>query len=259
MAPVDWSVFADIDSRLVQAALVLVVGGTVGYLLGRLSDRVLRAAGVDRAVEGTSFERTARSLGTSTVSLFSRLLSWFIYGVSVLLALQVAQLFDSASLWARIGSYVPSLFFALFVLAVGFVAGDKAELTVAERLSGLKLPQTSVVPSLVKYSVVYVAALVALGQVGVSTGPLLVLLLIYAAAAVVFAALALRDVLPAAVAGYYLLLNEPFGIGDTVRIGDHRGVVQEVGVFVTRIEDDGSEYIVPNYVLFREGVVRVRD
>jgi small-conductance mechanosensitive channel len=259
MAPVDWAALTDLDSRLLQAALVLLAGAVVGYLLGRLSDRVLRAVGVDRAVEGTSFERTARSLGTSTVALFSRLLSWFIYGVSVLLAFQIAELFNTASLWARIGAYVPSLFFALFALAAGFVVGDKAELTVAEALSGLKVPQVTVIPRLVKYSVVYVAALVALGQVGVTTGPLLVLLLIYAAAAVLFAALAFRDVLPAAVAGYYLLLNEPFGIGDTVRIGEHRGVVQEVSVFVTRIEEDGKEFIVPNYLLFREGVVRLRD
>jgi small-conductance mechanosensitive channel len=74
-----------------------------------------------------------------------------------------------------------------------------------------------------------------------------------------FSALALRDVLPAAAAGVYLLLQQPYGIGDHVVVGDHEGVVQEVNVFVTRVEGEGREYIVPNHKVFREGVVRVID
>ncbi|MFB6119703.1 MAG: mechanosensitive ion channel domain-containing protein [Halobacteriaceae archaeon] len=256
---VEWRTLVRPDSRLLMALAVVVVGVVAGYVLGRLSNRFLSAIGVPAAVEGTSFERTAQSLGTSTVALFSRLLSWFIYGVSILLAFQTARLFHRTVLWARIGAFIPDLFFALFTLAAGFVAGDKAELTVRERLSALKIREVSMVPRAVKYTVVYVALLVALGQVGVATNALLILLLVYAAAVIVFAALALRDTLPAAVAGYYLLLQEPYGIGDTVQIGAHRGVVQEVSVFVTRIESDGEEYIVPNHLVFREGVVRIRD
>jgi len=256
---VDWAEIASTNRRLLLAVGVLLVGVVVGYVVGRLSYRFLGAIGVHDAVEGTSFERTAQSLGTSTVALFSRLLSWFIYGVSLLLAFQVARLFNTTTLWARLGSFVPDLFFALFVLAAGFVVGDKAELSVGEHLRGLKIPQVTLVPRLVKYSVVFVALLIALSQIGVATDALLVLLFVYTAAVIVFGALALRDVLPAAVAGYYLLLNQPFGIGDQVAIGDHEGVVQEVSVFVTQIEADGQEYIVPNHLVFREGVVRYRD
>jgi small-conductance mechanosensitive channel len=250
---------AGTDSGLLLAVGVVLVGLIVGYLVGRVSDRFLRAVGVPAAVEGTSFERTAQSLGTSTVSLFSRLLSWFIYGVTLLLAFQTARLFHTTFLWARLGGFVPDLFFALFTLAAGFVVGDKAELTLSERLRGLKVRDVSVVPRAAKYTVVYVALLIALSQIGVATTALLVLLFVYAAAVIVFAGLALRDALPAAVAGYYLLLQQPYGIGDTVQIGTHRGVVQEISVFVTRVESDGEEYIVPNHLVFREGVVRVRE
>jgi len=256
---VDWQSLAETDSGLLLGLGVVAVGLVVGYLVGRVSNRFLRAIGVPAAVEGTSFERTAQSLGTSTVALFSRLLSWFIYGVSILLAFQTARLFHTTVLWARLSAFIPDLFFALFTLAAGFVVGDKAELTVSERLRGLKIRDVSAIPRAAKYTVVYVALLIALSQIGVATGALLILLVTYAAAVIVFAALALRDTLPAAVAGYYLLLQEPYGIGDTVQIGDHRGVVQEVGVFVTRIEGDDGEYIVPNHLVFREGVVRIRD
>ena len=254
----DWQHLPETDSRFVLALGVVAVGLVVGYLLGRISNRFLDAIGVPEAVEGTSFERTAQSLGTSTVALFSRLLSWFIYGVTVLLAFQTTRLFHTTVLWARLSAFIPDLFFALFTLAAGFVVGDKAELTAGEYLRDLKIHDVSAIPRAAKYTVVYVALLIALSQIGVATGALLVLLVTYAAAIIVFASLALRDTLPAAVAGYYLLFQEPYGIGDTIRIGDHRGVVQEVSVFVTRIEADKEEYIVPNHLVFREGVVKIR-
>jgi len=42
-------------------------------------------------------------------------------------------------------------------------------------------------------------------------------------------------------------------------VGEDRGIVQEVDMFVTRIESDGEEYIVPNSRVFEDGVVRIRD
>ena len=59
-------------------------------------------------------------------------------------------------------------------------------------------------------------------------------------------------------AGLYLFLNQPYGIGDRVRIGDRSGVVQEVELFITRIEDDSTEYIVPNRAVFEEGASKRR-
>ena len=122
----------------------------------------------------------------------------------------------------------------------------------------MKLPEIGIVPRVVKYSIVYLAALVALGQIGIAVEALIVLFAAYVVALILFGALAFKDLLAAGAAGIYLLLNQPYGIGDNVEIGRRRGVVQEVTVFVTHVEDDGKEYIVPNHLVFREGVVRVR-
>jgi small-conductance mechanosensitive channel len=240
-------------------SLVLVVGFVVGYVLGRLSRGVLEAAGVPESVEGTAFERTAQSLGTSTVSIVSRMLSWFVYGVTVLTAIYAFRPADTDWIWQRIVAFVPHVFVAVLVVVVGFVVADKAELLVSERLRGVKLPEVSFVARIVKYSVIFVAFLIALGQVGVATTPLLVLLAVYVLGVVVLAAVATKDLLSSAAAGIYLLLREPYGIGDQVVIGDRAGIVQEVGVLVTHLEDDGAEYVVPNSKVFEHGVRRERD
>jgi len=88
---------------------------------------------------------------------------------------------------------------------------------------------------------------------------LLVLLAAYAFGLVFLTGLALKDLLAASAAGLYLLLTEPYSIGDEVIIDDQRGIVQEVTVFVTRVESDGQERIIPNQQVMRSGIVRIRD
>jgi small-conductance mechanosensitive channel len=136
---------------------------------------------------------------------------------------------------------------------------DKAELVVSERLRSVKVPEISVLPKAVKYTIVFVALLVALSQVGIAVDALLVLLLAYVAAIILFTAVATRHLLTSAAAGIYLLLKQPYGIGDRVAIGEHEGIVQEVDVFVTRVESDDREYVLPNHLVFRRGVVLVRE
>lgn len=256
MAP--WDPLLAENMRFIFALVVLLVGGIVGYLVGQANRRLLEALDIPAAVEGTSFERTVRNLGTSTTAILARISAWFVYGVTILLALHVAQLLNTDLFWARLTIFLPDLFLGIFILAVGFVVADKAELAIGERIRGVKLPEVGVIPQTVKYSIMFVAALIALGQVGVATGALLIALGIYAVAVITFAGLALRDVLPAAAAGIYLLLSQPYGIGDDVAIGERQGVVQEVNVFVTHIENDEGEYVVPNHLVFRNGLLRKR-
>ncbi|RKD97623.1 mechanosensitive ion channel family protein [Halopiger aswanensis] len=253
----NWQTF--LDEPAVIAAAVLALGFVVGYLVGRLNKELLAASGVPDAVEGTPFERTAQSLGTSTVEIVARLSSWFIYGIAVLTAIHIAQLLDTEAFWFQVTQYIPQVFIAVLVLILGFIVADKAELVVSEYLRSVKLPEVSIIPRLVKYSVLYVAFLIALGQIGVYIYPLLILLAVYAAGIVVVGAVTFKDFLVSSAAGIYLLLNQPYGIGDEIRIGDQAGIVQEVDLFVTKIEDDSEEYIVPNRKVFEEEIVRVRD
>ena len=246
---------------LVLLATILVVGGLVAYLVARSSRRLLVAAGVADAVEGTPSERAARRLGTSTVAVLSWLLAVFVFVVIALFALGVAALFDIRGYLSDFIDFLPDLFLATLVVIVGLVLADRAELRVAERLSGYKFTSTGalgMVPTLVKYSVIYVAALIALGQIGVADDALVVLLAAYVFGVVFLGGLAGKDLLAAGAAGTYLLLTQPYAIGDEVRVDGMHGVVQEIELLVTRVESDGEEFIIPNQRVFESGVVRVR-
>ncbi|AGB37199.1 mechanosensitive ion channel domain-containing protein [Natronococcus occultus] len=253
----DWQTL--IDEPAVIATAVLILGVVIGYLVGRLNEELLTASGVPEAVEGTPFERTAQSLGTSTVEIVARLSAWFIYGIAVLTAIHIAQLLDTDAFWLRVTEFIPQVFVAVLVMIVGFIVADKSELVVSEYLRSVKLPEVAVIPKVVKYTVLYVALIIALGQIGVHILALLILLAVYAAGVVLVGTYAFQDFLVSSAAGIYLLLNQPYGIGDRIRIGDQTGIVQEVDLFVTKIEDDSEEYIVPNRKVFENGIVRVRE
>jgi small-conductance mechanosensitive channel len=256
---VEWMGYVGrVPERLWLAALVLLLGLVGAYLVAKVNRRLLVRAGVPEAIEKTAFERTARSFGTSTVSIVAKLSMYFLVGVTLLVALTVADVRVTQRFWSGVVGFVPQLFVATLVLLVGVLVGDKVELAVGERLRGVKLPEVGFIPRLAKYSVIYIAVLVALGQVGVATAALLILLTVYVFGLVFLGGLALKDVLSSGAAGVYLLLNQPYGIGDEIRVGDYEGVVQEVDVFTTHVESDDAEYIVPNSRVFSEGVVRRR-
>ncbi len=247
------------ETAFVISILILVFGLVFAYATWRWVVGFLDQAGVGDAVEGTPFERSARRFGTSTIGLVGFLVALFVYVLSVILALNVARLMDIQLFWSRFTGYIPRLFVAALALIAGLILGDKAKLVISNRLKSVKLPEAGLLAELVKYSIFYIAALVALAQVGVATGALLVLLGAYTFGVVFLSGLAFKDLLAASAAGVYLLLVEPYTIGDEIEIGGKRGIVQEVDMFTTRVESDRQEYIIPNQQVFRSQVVRYRD
>jgi len=245
-------------SRSLGPLSVLVVGLVFGFVLGRLVRRVLLGLEMDDAVEGTAFERAARGLGTSTIDIVTTLITLFVYLVTVGITLELAALLDTRLFVSGVTTYLGELLVAAVIVIAGLIVADIAELAVSERLEAVKL-QVGAVPRAVKYSVYYVTGLLVLAQLGVATSALLVLLGGYAFGVVVLSGLALWDLLRAGAAGVYLLLVQPYGIGDRVEVDGHRGIVQDVDVFITRVEADGEEFIVPNHRVFRSGVVRIRE
>lgn len=90
-----------------------------------------------------------------------------------------------------------------------------------------------------------------LGILGVNpTG----LVAIAGALAVAFS-LAIQDILKNFFSGIYLLLERPFRVGDTIRVKDQTGVVENIGVRTTQLRTtDNVQVLVPNATVFSEVV-----
>src|SRR5438552_5543986 len=67
--------------------------------------------------------------------------------------------------------------------------------------------------------------------------------------------LAIQDILKNFFSGVYLLLERPFRVGDTIRVKDQQGVVENIGVRTTELRSlDNVQILVPNAVIFAEVV-----
>jgi len=93
--------------------------------------------------------------------------------------------------------------------------------------------------------------LVVLGILGVNPAGLLAI----AGAVGLAFSLAIQDILKNFFSGVYLLLERPFRVGDTIRVKDQLGVVENIGVRTTLLRTtDDVLVLVPNATVFGEVV-----
>ncbi|KAB0682814.1 mechanosensitive ion channel family protein [Aureimonas leprariae] len=150
------------------------------------------------------------------------------------------------SLAAQAASFLPNLLVAVLILAAGFVVANwLARLVIGAFRHSTHVDPTVLGPlgAIVRYVVIILALLVALGQVGVQMTSLLAVL----GAAGLAIGLALQGTLTNIAAGIMLLWLRPFRIGDFVEAQNISGTVREIGLFVCHLETfDGVFVFVPN-------------
>jgi small-conductance mechanosensitive channel len=95
------------------------------------------------------------------------------------------------------------------------------------------------------------ALLLVLGTLGISTAGLVTV----AGAVGLAFSLATQDILKNFFSGVYLLLERPFRVGDTIRVKDQQGIVENIGVRTTLLRTpENVQVLVPNAVVFAEVV-----
>src|SRR5919112_2960082 len=108
----------------------------------------------------------------------------------------------------------------------------------------------SVLRSLLTFVIYAVALFMILGEVGIELGPLL------AGAGIIGVALGFgsQSLVKDFLSGVFILIEDQFGVGDTVDLGEATGVVEVVSLRTTRLRSvDGTVWHVPNGTIARVG------
>ncbi len=140
--------------------------------------------------------------------------------------------------------------FLLIILVFKFLAGLGGNLTNkalnASRLNVSDLLKKFFV-GMVRKAIFFVGLIIALGQVGVDTGPLL------AGIGVVgfVVGFALQDTLGNFAAGIMVLLYRPYDVGDVITAGGETGKVEDMSlVSTTMLTPDNQKLIIPNSAIW---------
>jgi small conductance mechanosensitive channel len=98
---------------------------------------------------------------------------------------------------------------------------------------------------------IIITILFILGILGVNPAGLIA---VFGAVGLAFS-LAMQDILKNFFSGVYLLLERPFRVGDTIKVKDQTGVVENIGVRTTQLRTvDNVQVLVPNATVFGEVV-----
>jgi small-conductance mechanosensitive channel len=250
--------FGDFLPQLAGAFLLLLIGLLLAFLLGRLTTRVLVAAGLDelagrwrvgetleRARLDPSLSRLAGAAVRITVSVVAVFAALTLLGLKLL-----SQSLNEAVL------FLPNLLVALLLLLAGVVLAGFAR----ERVDRLAYQMDFPVPlgQLAQVVTLAIFGIMALAQLGVAAGILFTVIAILLAAAAATFALAFglggREVAKALNAGRFV--RNAFEVGQTITIGDVRGEIIAIEPEATVIGTADGSVRVPNNMLI-ESVVTV--
>jgi len=152
--------------------------------------------------------------------------------------------------WTWAIEFLPRLGAAILIIVAGFLVATWAARGVAEvmkRTHGLDRTLVPVIHAVVRYGILVLVIVAALGQLGIQTTSLLAAL----GAAGLAIGLALQGTLSNIAAGMMILWLRPFRAGDFVETSDVAGTVEEVGLFHSQMRTwDGVFKFVPNAQLW---------
>ncbi|MFC7019595.1 MULTISPECIES: mechanosensitive ion channel family protein [Haloarcula] len=187
---------------------------------------------------------------TSFSSLLLRITQLSVLVVASLGLLVVWGLFEWAvTLGDFFVSAVPDLLkggLTLFLVVLGFAVSEQLKTTVDRLGDGsnrITQHQEEIILRVGQVAIVVTVVASALTLWGVNLSGLLV----GAGFLGIVVGMAARQTLGAGIAGFVLMFSRPFTIGDWVQIGESEGIVTDITIFNTRVENfDGEFVVIPN-------------
>lgn len=102
---------------------------------------------------------------------------------------------------------------------------------------------TTILRSTIKATVLFIAILTTLGKIGIDLNPILASAGILGLAVGFGAQSLIKDLL----SGFFIVLEDQYGVGDVVMIGDKGGVVEAMNLRITKLRNlDGDLITIPN-------------
>lgn len=248
---------------LVISVLVLILGLVVGKVVENITlsfyekiiSRKARETGVEEMEEDIGLERGVRSL-------IANVMKYIVYAIAIIIVLEYLGLTSISLILIEVVRYSPNIIGALLILVFGIMVGQIAEdvsliVLSDDRIKGsLKdlISNISVTFSLaVKYYVYFIALTMAIAQLGFAALTLNIIVatlsLIIASSLIIMFYFGVRDFLPNIIAGEYIKNNGLIKEGDSLKVNEFEGKVEEIGALHTTLKNRKDVYTVPNSLI----------
>ena len=143
---------------------------------------------------------------------------------------------------------------AILIFIIGLIASKYIQKYTLKLLLKTSMDETisGFVANIIRFIVVAMMAILALGKLGISIGPFIAAL----GAVSLTAGLALQGSVSNFAAGVVLIATKPFKIGDTIKMHDVYGEVQEIKLaYTVLINEDKEQITIPNKYMIGDVLV----
>lgn len=237
-------------------ALAFLIAGLVLAWLVKWS--ILRlGAGIDRIIQAVGFG----SLHTRLKWPIANILSWLAYWIIILLFIRAAlaslQLPSLAELLDRLLTYLPNLFVAVLFIIAGTVLGNSLRDKIAASAHTAGFRQAEVLGATVRVSIIALAVLVGLSQIGLDVRLFELILIIFVASLSGSIALAFGlgagSTVSNIISARYVKKN--YRIGQRIRIQELQGNILEILPTGIVLETKSGRTFVPAKIFDEEASV----
>jgi small-conductance mechanosensitive channel len=254
-----WSSVGVFIPRLFGALIVVLLGFVVAKLLDTLLSKLLAKLGLDRLMAGAGLTKLLSRVGiqVSVSTLIGKIAYWFVLLVFLVSAAESLGLERVSATLDVFALYLPKVFAAGLVLLAGVLLAQLAASLLRGAAEGVGLDYANSLGRIAQAMVIIISISVAIGQLEIKTDLLnnvIAIVLISIGLAMALAmGLGSRDIAQQILSGIYV--RELFEVGQTVRIGEIEGQIEEIGTVKTLLLTDSGEMVsVANRQLLEQSV-----
>lgn len=153
------------------AIVIVLIGILLGVILGSAASYIVKSVQLDKALEQLGFKMIVERAGFKLNSgfFFYELVKWFVIIVFLMTATNILGLSQVTDFLARVLTYLPNVFVAVFILAIGVLIARFIEGIVSGSARAANIDSSHFLGSMARWAVVIFSFVVALDQLGVAS------------------------------------------------------------------------------------------
>lgn len=154
--------------ELIIAIIVLIIGWLIATGLGRLAEEVIKRLKIDQAIErlglGKAFKRARMNINSGRwVNLIVKV---FLLIVTLMAITKILGLSQISDFLGEVADYIPKIIAAMVILLVGVLLANFLGRMVQAAVAGGRIKSAGFLGGLTKWSVLALAFMAALNQLG---------------------------------------------------------------------------------------------
>jgi hypothetical protein len=244
--------------RLINAALLLIIGYFIARVIRDLLTKGLRALHFDNVADRAGITRFLSLAGTNldAARVLAEVVFWWIFLVFIELAINALGLVEISNFLNAVLGYIPNVIAALLIIVIGCLIATVVADIVKGAASEAGISIASVLADVARWAIIIFAVLAALTQLNVAQNMIFILF----AAAVAMLALAgglafgLGGVDTARGLLSGIMMGRMLQPGQRIRIGQETGTVVRHDMRTTIVDTDRGQISIPNAALSSEHI-----